>query len=194
MENVPTLHVPGMCSLFYIKRTAFEPRYGKAIGWHCSNCPRANVLWCAEHGSTLEAMCKKTRCGEQRHTARVVPCHAFSRSYLASLCLADAVAPKINSHPEVIIWSGCFGCGSSPCNTEANWARGDSVLWVNTHDPASSGFGNMVPQDTCEAFDCYILWLPCFAKGMCVAKARPSPQSSRIASHPTFLTFKRCTR
>lgn len=32
-------------------------------------------------------------------------------------------------------------------STGANWARGDSVLWVNTHDPASSGFGNIVPQE-----------------------------------------------
>ena len=29
---------------------------------------------------------------------------------------------------------------------EASWARGDSVLWVNTHDPASSAGGKVVPQ------------------------------------------------
>jgi len=36
---------------------------------------------------------------------------------------------------------------SGVLSTGASWARGDSVLWVNTHDPASSAGGKVVPQD-----------------------------------------------
>ena len=108
---LPGMYCPGCAARhvlpFYINRTAFEPRHGKAIGRDCSNCPRANVLWCAEHGSTLEAMCKRTRCGEQPHTARAVPCCAFSCSYLANLCFLFSRRRCIKDRQPP--WSGCFG-------------------------------------------------------------------------------------